>query len=95
MASDNATNKGGNENTVLVSIGVALWVSFLYAGVASMLFFSAFDPVVIAQVATFPMELDRRAWYSIGFILFWLLLFTSSMTVAWLVKRPLPNAQKR
>lgn len=56
-----------------------------------MLFFSAFDPAVIAQVATFPMDLDRSSGYSIGFLLFWGLLFINSVIVVSLYKSPSPK----
>lgn len=68
----------------LISIGVALWMSFLSAGVATMLFFATFDPVALGEIATFPMELDRIAGYSLGFLLFWVLLVINSLIVSWL-----------
>lgn len=71
----------------LIALGVSLWVSFLSAAVATMLFFATFDPAVIAQVATFPMEMDRTAGYSVGFLLFWLLLVFNSIVVIWLANR--------
>ncbi len=74
-------------SSVLIGASVALWVSFLSAGVATMLFFATFDPVAIAEVATFPMELDRMSGYSIGFLLFWLLLVVNSFLVIWLNRR--------
>lgn len=75
-----------NKNT-LISLGISLWVSFLSAGVATMLFFATFDPSIIAQVATYPMVMDRSTGYSLGFLLFWALLFANSMAVIWLAKR--------
>ena len=71
----------------LVSLGIALWVSFLWAAVATMLFFATFDPVAIAQMATFPMEIDPTTGYSAGFLLFWLLLVINSLVVIWLADR--------
>ncbi|GAA6137404.1 hypothetical protein NBRC116583_11510 [Arenicella sp. 4NH20-0111] len=68
----------------LVNLGVTLWVSFLFAAIATMLFFATFDPIDIAQVATFPFELDRISGYSIGFILFWALLIINSCIINWL-----------
>jgi hypothetical protein len=76
-----------NKKALLISIGVALWSSFLSAGVATMMFFSAFVPSIIAQVATFPMQLGRSSGYSIGFLLFWVMLFGNALLVAWLLKR--------
>ena len=77
----------GPENPKLISIGIVFWVSFLFAGVATMLFFATFDPEAIAEVATFPLELDRASGYSIGFLLFWLLLIVNSFVVIWLNSR--------
>jgi len=71
-----------------ISLGVAVWVSFLMAGVATMLFFATFDPVALAAIATFPLSLDQMAGYSIGFLLFWFLLLLNSLAVIWLVKHP-------
>ncbi len=78
---------GHNRNTKLISLGIVLWVSFLFAGVATMLFFATFDPVALAQVATFPMEMDRPSGYSIGFLLFWVLFVVNSCVVIWLNRR--------
>lgn len=71
----------------LVSIGVTLWVSFLWACVATMLFFATFDPVELAQVATFPMDISRSSGYSAGFLLFWLLLILNSFLINFLTIR--------
>jgi len=68
----------------LVAFGITLWVSFLWAAIATMLFFATFDPVAIADIATFPMEVDRISGYSIGFLLFWVLLIINSSVVNWL-----------
>ena len=73
---------------LFISLGVAVWVSFLMAAVATMLFFATFDPVEIAAMATFPIELDRMAGYSLGFLLFWVLLLVNSLAVIWLAKHP-------
>lgn len=71
----------------LIALGASLWMSFLSAGMATILFFATFDPSIIAQYATFPMSINRSAGYSIGFLLFWLLLVLNSLAVIWLVKR--------
>ena len=72
------------KNKFMLRMGVILWVSFLFACIATMLFFATFDPVDISQVATFPMELDRQSGYSIGFFLFWVLLIANSVVINWL-----------
>lgn len=55
-----------------------LWPSFLTAGAATILFFSAFDPELLMVVAGYE-EISRLGGYTIGFFLFWLL--TSSTCV--------------
>jgi len=76
-----------NKENRLIAIGVSLWVSFLSAGAAAMLFFATFDPSIIAQVATYPMSISRTTGYSLGFLLFWLLLVLNSLLVIWLANR--------
>lgn len=73
----------------LISLSVILWVSFLWAAIATMLFFATFDPQEISRVATFPINLDRSSGYSIGFLLFWALLVVNSSIVNWLLNRKL------
>ncbi|MEM7359056.1 MAG: hypothetical protein AAF431_08165 [Pseudomonadota bacterium] len=75
--------------TQLIDIGIVLWISFISAGVATMLFFATFDPVEIAQLATFPLTIDRTAGYSLGFLLFWLLLVVNSGAILWLARNGL------
>ena len=48
----------------LRTMGVLIWVSFLFAGVGSGLFFATFDPVEIAAIATFAMTLDPLTGYT-------------------------------
>lgn len=49
-----------------------LWPSFLTAGVATILFFTAFDPGEFLLTTGFA-ETSRLGAYTIGFFLFWLL----------------------
>ena len=72
---------------LLINIGVSLWVSFLFAGIASIMFFSTFDPSALVEVATYSMPLDPSDGYSLGFLLFWLLLICNSLVVLWLAHR--------
>lgn len=53
-----------------------LWPSFLTAGLATILFFAAFDPYVLLQETRFA-EMPRLGAYTIGFFLFWSLTTTS------------------
>lgn len=88
MTIEEPQSKSEPRRPFLMVVGISLWVSFLSAGLATVLFFSAFDPAVISEVATFPMSLSRSSGYSIGFLLFWALLFVNSLTVVLLSKRP-------
>ncbi|MDH5181468.1 MAG: hypothetical protein OEZ39_00175 [Gammaproteobacteria bacterium] len=53
-----------------------LWPSFLTAGAATILFFTAFDPQLIMEVSGYG-EISRLGGYSMGFFLFWMLTSTS------------------
>ncbi len=59
-------------------VATTLWLSFLMAGVATGVFFSAIDPLELRYCVDFP-EVNRTAAYSIGFFLFWLLTASSSL----------------
>lgn len=48
------------------------WPSFIVAGVATVLFFTAFDPVVIMEASDYG-AVSRLGGYSIGFFLFWIM----------------------
>lgn len=51
-----------------------------------MLFFASFDPEVIGQLATYPMQISRAVGYSVGFLLFWVLLMINSLLVVFLLR---------
>lgn len=53
-----------------------LWSSFLTAGVATVLFFAAFDPQAILMETRFA-DLSRLGAYTAGFFLFWTLTASS------------------
>lgn len=55
-----------------------LWPSFLTAGVATIFFFTVFDPQLLMAVAGYE-QISRLGCYTIGFFLFWIL--TSSTCV--------------
>lgn len=65
---------------------IIAWSSFITAGVASMVFFASFDPVVLAEAATFPAELSRTAGYTIGFLLLWLLTAVGAAMAVYLME---------
>lgn len=60
------------------SIVAVLWPSFLLAGIATGLFFTAFDPQTLVNVAGYG-EISRLGGYTIGFFLFWALTAGSSL----------------
>lgn len=63
-----------------------LWPSFLTAGLATILFFAAFDPQLIVMVSGYG-EITRMGGYTIGFFLFWLLT-ASSCALTCYFQRP-------
>jgi hypothetical protein len=54
-----------------------LWPSFVIAGIAEGIFFTAFDPMDL-RLFDAPIEASRTAVYSLGFFAFWLLAAASS-----------------
>ena len=59
-----------------------LWPSFLTAGVATILFFTAFDPTEFLITTRFA-EASRLGAYTIGFFLFWLLTAGSCLLTCY------------
>lgn len=67
-------------------IVAVMWPSFLTAGIATILFFTAFDPDIILQASGYH-GVSRTAGYSIGFFCFWLLT-ASSCALTCYFQRP-------
>lgn len=63
-----------------------LWPSFITAGIATSLFFTAFDPVQMVANEGYG-EISRLGGYTIGFFLFWLLT-SSSCALTCYFQRP-------
>ncbi len=63
---------GVNEIPVVQRIIAVLWPSFLMSGLATVLFFTAFDPAELI-FSNRNLEISRIGAYTIGFFLFWLL----------------------
>ncbi|MDH5407227.1 MAG: hypothetical protein OEZ33_08645 [Gammaproteobacteria bacterium] len=74
-------------------IAAVLWPSFLTAGVATILFFTAFDPQLIMAVSGYG-EISRMAGYSIGFFIFWLLT-SSSCALTCYFRKPCDDIGKK
>lgn len=64
-----------------------LWPSFLIAGVATVFFFTAFDPLEIALCISGQAPVSRLGAYTLGFFLFWLLTSVSSALTCYF-RRP-------
>jgi hypothetical protein len=66
-----------------------LWPSFLTSGIATILFFTTFDPQHLLLETRFA-EMSRLGAYTIGFFLFWLLTtITSALTCYF--RQPCPK----
>jgi hypothetical protein len=66
-------------------LGACLWPAFLWAGVATILFFATFDPTHLGKVATYQLPLSRSTGYTLGFFGFWLLGITCSLSTQFLL----------
>ena len=70
------------EIPMMQKVIAVLWPSFIMAGVATIIFFTAFDPDVILMASGYP-EIGRLAGYSAGFFLFWLLTASSCLLTCY------------
>ena len=61
-----------SEIPTIQKIIAVLWPSFLTAGIATIIVFTAFDPQLIWHASGYG-EISRLAGYTIGFFAFWLL----------------------
>lgn len=73
------------------AVATVVWISFLAASVATMLFFALFDPVEI--LATVDIDVGSQTGYAIGFFFFWIISAGCSAVTAWLV-RTAPKRKK-
>lgn len=66
------------------------WPSFVVAGIANTLFFTFFEPLLIASELGLE-GFDTTAVYSAGFFCFWALTLCSSICTQYLLK-PIHNS---
>jgi hypothetical protein len=67
-------------------IAYVLWISFLTAAVATMVFFASVDPEVLSGNNTLGWRISRDAGYALGFFGFWLLTASTAALVVMLVR---------
>ncbi len=68
------------------AVATVVWISFLAASVATMLFFALFDPVELFATLDPEHEIGHQGGYAIGFFFFWLISAGCSAVTAWLVR---------
>ena len=71
-----------NSIPVIQRVVAVLWPSFITAGIATILFFTAFDPSVFFV----DFEISRVGAYSIGFFLFWLFGAVTAITTCFFLR---------
>ena len=68
------------------AIAIVVWISFLTAGIGTMVFFAVFDPVDLTGIFNADLDIGREAGYAAGFFFFWILSAIASAVTAWLVR---------
>ncbi len=81
-AHDNMNQQQQKPIPTIQKVIAILWPSFLTAGVATILFFTAFDPELIMQVSGYA-PISRLGGYTVGFFMFWALTSISSVLTCY------------
>ncbi|MDH3614983.1 MAG: hypothetical protein OEQ90_00775 [Gammaproteobacteria bacterium] len=68
------------------AVFTVVWISFLSAAIATMVFFAIFDPVELSHVFYEEGEISRDSGYATGFFFFWVLCAICSGLTAFLVR---------
>ncbi|MDH3576575.1 MAG: hypothetical protein OEO71_01990 [Gammaproteobacteria bacterium] len=68
------------------AVFTVIWISFLSAAIATMVFFALFDPVELSGYFDEELDISRDAGYAIGFFFFWVLCAFCSGVTAFLVR---------
>ena len=76
------------------AVATVIWISFLAASVATMLFFAFFDPVDLLHSYDPELDIGSQGGYAIGFFFFWFISAGCSAVTAWLV-RTAPKRDQR
>jgi hypothetical protein len=64
-----------------------LWPSFLVAGIATIVCFTAFDPVELIATGG-ELSISRLGAYSLGFFVFWFFTALSSFFTLYFLRTP-------
>ncbi len=75
--------------------GIALWVSFVLAGIQTAVFFSQFDPVELSLIAETGWHMTRKLGYTLGFAFFWLFTFICGFMCGVVMALPRTRLAKR
>lgn len=77
-------------------VGAVVWSSFLAACVATMIFFAALDPVLLADDLVPPWWLkNRMTGYSVGFFFFWFVAAIAAALTSALLHGGPPDTRDR
>ncbi len=68
------------------AIAAVIWPSFLAAAFGTMLFFAFFDPGLLEQAMTRPINVHRMTGYALGFFFFWLITTVASAISVYLMR---------
>ncbi|MCK5395885.1 MAG: hypothetical protein KAJ32_07825 [Gammaproteobacteria bacterium] len=71
-----------NEIPVIQRVIAILWPSFITAGIATIIFTTAFDPEIIFV----DYDISRLGVYTISFFLFWLLGAVTAISTCFFLK---------
>lgn len=77
------------------AVATVIWISFLAASVATMLFFAVFDPTELIATLNVDIDIGREGGYAIGFFFFWIVSAGCSAVTAWLVRTAPKRDQSR
>ncbi len=89
---ENHPRRRKSDTPTIQRVIAILWPSFLMAGIATVIFFTAFDPEELALAKGITQPVDRLGAYTIGFFLFWLLTVSSCVLTCYF-QRPCPGAR--
>jgi hypothetical protein len=81
-------------------IGNMIWISFLMAAAATMVFFAMVDPLVLSGMTSPGWEISRQTGYAIGFFMFWLLTASTCFLSFFMARtdhraRDIPGLEQR